>query len=85
MKSAEHNLPYNAHVLARIVRCRKKSRLTQKEVAAYLGIKQQTYSEYERGVTAMHIEDFLSLARLYNVSMDFICGASNLESDFPRY
>jgi len=33
----------------------------------------------------MHIEDFLSLARLYNVSMDFICGASNLESDFPRY
>ena len=78
MKSAENSLPYNSHVPARIVRCRKKNHLTQKEVAAYLGIKQQTYSEYERGKTAMHIEDFLALARLFNVSMDFICGASNL-------
>ena len=85
VKSAENKLPYNAYVLARIVRCRKKNHLTQKEVAACLGIKQQTYSEYERGKTAMHIEDFLSLARLFNVSMDFICGASNLESEFPRY
>ena len=85
MAHAEKTLPYPAFVLARIARYRKNNHLTQKEVAAYMGITQQTYSEYERGTTAMHIEDFLSLARLFNVSMDFICGASNLESEFPRY
>ena len=50
-----------------------------------MGVRQQTYSEYERGKSVMHIEEFLCLARLYNVSVDFICGASNLEQEFPRY
>ena len=85
MMSEGKKLPYHSFVLARIVRFRKKNHLTQKEVAAYMGVRQQTYSEYERGKSVMHIEEFLCLARLYNVSVDFICGASNLEQEFPRY
>lgn len=82
--SAEKILPYPAYVLARIARFRKKNHLTQKEVAACMGVRQQTYSEYERGKSVMHIEEFLCLARLYNVSVDFICGATNLEEEFPK-
>ena len=33
----------------------------------------------------MHIEQFLALARLYDVSMDYITGASNLLSRYPKY
>ncbi|MBR3188941.1 MAG: helix-turn-helix transcriptional regulator [Lachnospiraceae bacterium] len=70
--------------MARIARYRKNNHLTQKEVAAYMGITQQTYSEYERGKSVMHIEEFLCLARLLNVSVDFICGVTNLEEEFPK-
>lgn len=85
MKNTDRPLPYRSYVLARIIRLRNKNQLTQKEVAEYLGIRQQTYSEYERGLSAMHMEEFLQLARLYNVSVDFICGATNLKHEFPKY
>lgn len=84
MAHAEKTLPYPAFVLARIARYRKSNHLTQKKVAAYMGITQQTYSEYERGKSVMHIEEFLCLARLLNVSVDFICGVTNLEEEFPK-
>lgn len=83
--SAEKKLPYHAFVLTRIARLRKENHLTQEAVAARMGVRQQTYSEYERGISVMHIEEFLCLARLFNVSMDFICGASNLQDEYPRY
>jgi transcriptional regulator with XRE-family HTH domain len=83
--NAEKKLPYHSYVLKRIAHLRKKNNLTQKQVAEYLGIRQQTYSEYERGRSVMHIETLLSLARLYNVSVDYICGASNLKHEFPKY
>lgn len=85
MTPAENKLPYHPFVLTRIARYRKMNHLTQKEVAKYLGVRQQTYSEYERGISAMHIEEFLQLARLYNVSVDFICGATNLRGEYPPY
>ena len=85
MTPAERKLPYRSYILERIVRYRKKNHLTQKEVAECLGVKQQTYSEYERGESAMHIEEFLCLARLFDVSVDFICGATNLEEKYPKY
>lgn len=81
----EKSLPYPPYVLARIARLRKNRCLTQKEVAIYLGVRQQTYSAYERGESPMHIEDLLRLGRLYNVSVDFISGVSNLRQEFPKY
>ena len=80
----EKHLPYPPHVLTRMTRLRKEHQLTQKEVAQYLGIRQQTYSEYECGKSAMHVKELLKLAMLYDVSMDFLCGASNLQREFPR-
>lgn len=58
--------------------------MTQAQAAAYLRVRQQTYSEYELGKSVMHIEEFVALARLFNVSVDFLTGTSNLRGTFPR-
>ena len=77
--------PYPAYVTDRIRRLRVKSGLSQEEVADLMGIRQQTYSEYERGISHMHIEEFVSLARIFDVSVDFITGVSNVRRAFPKF
>lgn len=57
---------------------------TQVQIAALLHIAQRTYSDYESGKTRIPIESVLILAKHYNVSMDYITGASNYESEFPK-
>ena len=51
---------------------REDSDLTQKEVADYLHIKQNTYSQYENGQRQIPIDFLIKLALLYNVSTDYI-------------
>ena len=47
---------------------------TQKEVAAYLNIKQTTYSKYELGKINVPIDVFIKLADYYTVSIDYLVG-----------
>lgn len=47
---------------------------TQKEVAAYLNIKQATYSKYELGKINVPIDVFIKLADYYTVSIDYLVG-----------
>ena len=49
--------------------------LTQREVAAYLGVSQQTYSNYENGVREIPTNTVVALARFYKVSTDYLLGA----------
>lgn len=51
--------------------------LTQKEIAAILGIQQTVYSRYERGFQAIPIEHILKLADYYNVSIDYLLERTN--------
>ena len=46
----------------------------QKDIAKYLGITQQYYSRYELGQFTIPIEQIIKLAKLYNVSIDYIVG-----------
>lgn len=48
--------------------------LTQKEVAALLGIQQTVYSRYERGFQTIPLEHLLILADYYHVSTDYLLG-----------
>lgn len=81
---AGERLPYPAYIPGRIARLRKSRCLSQQQVASSMGIRQQTYSAFEHGDASMNIEEFVCLARLFNVSVDFITGASNLLGEFPR-
>lgn len=56
----------------RIKDLREDSDLTQSEIAKYLHIKQNTYSQYETGQRQIPIECLIALAKLYNTSTDYI-------------
>ena len=43
---------------------------TQKQVAEKLGIATQSYQAYEWGVNVPTLQNFIKLARLYDVSLD---------------
>ena len=60
------------------------SGLTQKQVAAQLGISQNTYSQYEIGVLNYPVEALIKLADFYNVSVDYLLGRTNEKKPYPK-
>lgn len=61
----------------RIKELREDNDLTQKTIAQYLNIAQNTYSQYENGHRDLPITVLLKLCRFYSVSSDYILGLSN--------
>ena len=57
---------------------------TQTEIAQLLNVGQRTYCDYELGKTRIPVDSLIVLAKLYNVSMDYICGLSEVRGQFPR-
>lgn len=47
---------------------------TQSDIAAVLGTRQQQYARWESGAWQMPIEHYKTLARYYNVSLDYLAG-----------
>ncbi|MEI3076254.1 MAG: helix-turn-helix transcriptional regulator [Oscillospiraceae bacterium] len=62
---------------------REDNDLTQKEVAAYLGIDQRTYSNYETEKRSMPMEQ-TSLAIFYKTSVDYLVGLTDSNEPYPR-
>lgn len=52
----------------RLISARKGAGLTQEDVAKFLGIRRQTYSAYERGVSTPDANTIARLASLFSVS-----------------
>ena len=46
--------------------------IKQKDVAAYLNVSQNTYSQYETGVISLTAEVLIKLSDYYNVSIDYL-------------
>ncbi|MBQ4560081.1 MAG: helix-turn-helix transcriptional regulator [Tyzzerella sp.] len=51
----------------------------QVELAAYLDIKQTTYSKYELGKINIPVEVLIKLADYYDVSIDYLVGRSKVK------
>ncbi len=56
----------------RIHDLRNDNDLTQQQVADYLMCNRQVYARYERGVREIPVSMLIKLAKLYNVSIDYI-------------
>jgi len=56
---------------------REDADIKQKEIADYLHIKQNTYSQYENGQRQLPIDVLIALSKYYNVSTDYILGLTN--------
>ena len=56
---------------------REDSDLKQKEIAEFLHVKQNTYSQYENGQRQLPIDVLIKLAKYYNVTTDYLLGLSD--------
>lgn len=57
---------------SRLKEKRKNKKLTQKELAEQLGIKQNTYSDWERGKTQPNLDYLAKLANILDTSTDYL-------------
>ena len=72
------------HYTERIRTLREDHDQTQADIAALLNVGQRTYCDYELGKTRIPVDSLIMLARLYQVSMDYICGLSDEKGCFPE-
>ena len=68
----------------RIRALREDNDKTQTEIAKLLKVGQRTYCDYELGKTRIPVDSLIVLAELYGVSMDYICGISDIRTPYPR-
>ena len=67
----------------RIRDLREDRDLTQKELAEYLHIKQNTYSQYENGHRQLPLDMLILLAKYYKTSTDYILGLTEEKKPYP--
>lgn len=68
----------------RLKEIREDRDLKQSDVSKTLGIKQQQYSEYERGVVLISIEKLNQLATFYDTSVDYLIGRTDERKPYPK-
>ncbi|MBO5378428.1 MAG: helix-turn-helix transcriptional regulator [Ruminiclostridium sp.] len=64
-------------IFERVRNLREDNDKKQRELAEYLNVSQNTYSQYETGVIALSAENAVKLAKFYNVSVDYLLGVSD--------
>lgn len=67
----------------RIKDLREDHDLTQNELAAFLHIRQNTYSQYENGQRQLPLGTLIALARFYGTSTDYILGLTEERKPYP--
>ena len=71
-------------IFPRLKDLREDKDLVQKEVAAYLGIDQRVYSNYETGKRELPTRFVIALADFYNTSADYILGRTNNPTPYQK-
>ncbi len=57
---------------------------TQKQIAEYLNIKQNTYSQYEIGILNYPIDILIKLSVFYQTSVDYLLGLTDNPAPYER-
>ena len=68
----------------RLREMREDRDLTQKTVAAYLHICQNTYSQYENGQRQLPVDILIQLAQFYETSTDYLLGVTDEIRPYPK-
>lgn len=58
--------------------------IKQREIAEYLGVSQNTYSQYENGIIAFTDQVLLKLADYYDVSVDYLMDRTDIKEPYPQ-
>lgn len=57
--------------------------LKQREIAAYLHVSQNTYSQYENGIIALTADVLIALAAYYQTSVDYLLDLTDEQTPYP--
>lgn len=68
------------YIYKKIRDLREDNDLTQKQVADILGTAREQYNKYELGKQEIPFHHAITLAKYYNVSLDYLAGLT----DIPR-
>lgn len=68
----------------RIKDLREDHNLTQQQIADYLNVKQNTYSQYETGNRQIPVDTLIALAAFYKTSTDYLLGLTDQQAPYPR-
>lgn len=71
-------------ILERLRDLREDKDLTQQNIADYLHINQRTYSRYENDQRMIPYEVLSALADLYETSVDYLIGRTNVRKPYPK-
>lgn len=72
------------HYYQRIRDIREDNDKTQTEIGELLGIKYPQYQRYESGKQEIPLHHLITLARYYNVSLDYLAGLINFPEKLNR-
>lgn len=64
----------------RLKELRKEKKLTQKEIAEQIGIKRNSYSDWETGKNEPNLENIVKLSKILGTTIDFLLGKSSLSN-----
>ncbi len=56
--------------------------ITQQQIADYLHVKQNTYSQYESGKRQLPVDIVIALAKYYGVTTDYLLGVSDIPNPY---
>ena len=62
--------------MIRLKEIRNISNMTQLEVARAIGVSRSFYANIENGQRSLGMDHLVMLAKLFNVSTDYLCGSS---------
>ncbi len=68
----------------RLRELRKNNNLSQKAVSQILDIPPSTYRDYEGNRRHAPVYIIIRLAKLYDCSVNYICGMSDIYGSFPE-
>ena len=61
-----------------LIELRKKSKLSQEELAERIGVSQKSISKYEQQTVRPSWEALIAMADLFNVTVDYLLGRSDI-------
>ena len=62
----------------RLIELRKERHFSQREMAKFLNISQPSYIRYENGKAEPSLENLSKIARIFDVSTDYLVGLSDI-------
>lgn len=68
----------------RIKDLREDNDYTQKEIAEYLGIRQNSYSQIENEKNNLQVDHLIKLSKLYKTSTDYILGLTKISKPYEK-